>query len=94
VIAIEATGGTNCAVGKLCDSGECKSNPKATMDECYFGDDSLINKADFNSFELPSVQMTCESVVDYANKMNKSGITLCSDSVFRASCCKYCQSEF
>ena len=60
------------------------------MGDCVFGDD-MVTQA-MVGIQLPSVQMTCQAVLDYVVSINQSPNYYCQDSNLGKTCCQTCKS--
>ncbi len=78
---------------KSCLLGNCINDSSAPVGDCIFGDDVVVNENVKLDLKLPTAQMSCDDVIEFAFQNNRSGLAYCySNSMFNKTCCKTCQS--
>ena len=73
-------------------NGECIANGLAPLGNCLFGDDVIVNETVLD-IPLPSVQMSCDSVLSYVSSLGLFSLAYCLDTNFRSVCCNTCKSK-
>ena len=76
----------------MCMNGECVESSTVPASDCPFGDDVVVNQTLFE-IALPSVQMTCDAVLNYVSSLNLFALAYCASPLFRSVCCNTCKSK-